>query len=798
MSPPAATWDQAYRQQEDQRRREQEDASRRRQEESRRRDEQKKRDEEMKKKREEEQKRKDEDMKRKKEVEEKRRVEQKATLAIRRVIQKVRLANPETFDELNKELQEVTTAEMANTGSQLAKIKEEAEKSLEQAKKRVEQITEQRKKEQEKKDAEDKKRKEAETRCKELVKALEDLVNAAEAGAAKLKAVAEPLDRESDDLSIADVEAVAKRVEEAGIGAKAATKACTDFIMTNGSEMKDPTPTMVNQPASEMKQSIAKLLQRINDCTKVTESSIQTARGAKDKAVRRASARERTKEMEAIFERYDKDTDDLLSRKEILAYSQGEFKFAVPEETIKNIWKNIVAPGDKGVKMDQFHLLKVSVGVARELERDLKRRKLRQEKEEVLKGKKADLQEKVKKASVSVDQADKEVHKVESKVQPLLAMVSATPVPEMLKISDEAEAMMKVARKVMEMAHDHISTVSEGITEPFKADLLTFLVQEAKTVELKLRRMDTRLDRCKNLARRFREQGLRKRAIELETCRSAASEVIRYNQRRRKQDAEELFKSFGPKDGKVGEKAFMAFFEAADKDIKELTEDGEIVEPKPEEAPVAAEGEEKPAEVKPAEAKPAVALKVELTKDVLTRLFNGLSEPEGKVRVISKEMIMRMVRVCYKVVKETTMTDDLSISDGKPIRALAVNEVVEVISGPVKEGTVEVRRIQAKAMKDGKEGWITMAGNAGTVYLQEGGKYYKVVKETYLTNAMEPSEEVPEGSRKLREGEVLEVFEWPQKHEESGHFRMKAQVRVDGSVGWLTSSKDGVVFAEIL
>lgn len=412
--------DDERRRQEEQRRRQEEDANRRRIEEQRRREEQKRREEDMKRKREEEQRKKEEELKRKKEMEEKRRIEQKATLAIRRVIQKVRLANPETFEELNKELQEVLRSEMANSGTQQDKIKEESDKGLEQARKRVEQINDQRKKEQEKKDSEDKKRKEAEARAKELAKALEDLVGAAEAGSARLKDVSAPLDNDAEEMSIADVEALAKKVEEAGSDAKAATKACTDFIMANGAEMKDPTPTLLGQQPSETKQAISKLLQRINDCTKVTESSIQTARGAKDKAVRRAAARERTKDMEATFEKYDKDTDDVLSRKEVVAYVKNEYKFALSEDTLNNIWKNIVEEGEKGVKLDRFHWLKVTVGVARERERDIKRRKLREQKEEQLKGMKVELQAKVKEASKSVEKADQAVLKVEKQVEPLL------------------------------------------------------------------------------------------------------------------------------------------------------------------------------------------------------------------------------------------------------------------------------------------------------------------------------------------------------------------------------------------
>eukprot|EP00913_Durusdinium_trenchii_P001142 g1050.t1 len=125
--------------------------------------------------------------KQKKDLEEKRRQEQRSTLAIRRVIQKVRLASPETFTEVQKELQEILEVELENTGSQKARIKEESEKGLEQATKRIDSIKEQRQKELDKKEAEERKRFEQQAKTDALLKELSDLVDAAEASIERLK-----------------------------------------------------------------------------------------------------------------------------------------------------------------------------------------------------------------------------------------------------------------------------------------------------------------------------------------------------------------------------------------------------------------------------------------------------------------------------------------------------------------------------------------------------------------------------------------------------------------------------------
>merc|ERR1712217_500236 len=63
---------------------------------------------------------------------------QQAALNIRRVIQKVRLANTVTIDLLTKELETVVAQDMEKTGDQKMTLMLEVEKAKEQAKKNIE------------------------------------------------------------------------------------------------------------------------------------------------------------------------------------------------------------------------------------------------------------------------------------------------------------------------------------------------------------------------------------------------------------------------------------------------------------------------------------------------------------------------------------------------------------------------------------------------------------------------------------------------------------------------------------
>eukprot|EP00933_Yihiella_yeosuensis_P041191 TRINITY_DN35612_c0_g1_i1.p1 TRINITY_DN35612_c0_g1~~TRINITY_DN35612_c0_g1_i1.p1 ORF type:complete len:1094 (-),score=364.73 TRINITY_DN35612_c0_g1_i1:147-3428(-) len=788
----------------DQRRREQEEAAeRKRKADEKRREDQKRRDEERRKKQEADRKAKEEEAKRKKDLEEKRRQEQKSTLAIRRVIQKVRLATPENIDELQKELEDILKSELQSTGTQKARMKEESDKGLEQAKKRIEVLVESRRKEQEKKAAEDKKRAEQEARAKELIKELSELVDVAEKSTESLKAKCAPLEG-NDDKSVADVEKAAAAVEEAGTDAKASTKACTDFILEKGPEMKDPAPATLIPGAilqsSETKQTLAKLLGRINDCSKAADAAIATARGAKDSAVRRATARQKTKELEAIFGKYDKDKDKFLNQKEAAAYAKTELKVSITEELLERIWKCAVPSGEKGVSMNRLYLLKACVGISKELQRDSKRKAARLAKEKLVADLKEKLLVKIKGAEKIAEDAEKDLLKAEDTVGPLAAKARTMPVAEMLKKASEIEKLIKVSNDSLTKVRTKIIAIPEGLDSQYKEDLEEFLTAEVKTLELRVGRNEQRISRVQNICSRFRDQAARKTAADLDRNCYFAAKVARQHGKASGLDAEALFKAVDSKnDGSIDEQEFLKFYAGIDKELK----------PDEMEADIAANAEKAEGEaaaddkVAAPKAKAKVAeLKADLKPDVLKSLFKSLAD-DGAGKKISKETFIRLMQVYYKVAKETTMTADLEVSDGSSVRTLKVDEVVVLLEGPTKEDKMKVWRIKAKAISDDAEGWITVCGNQGTAFLKEGGRLFKVLRETILTDDMAPPEDMAKakeaGARKLKDGEVVEVLEYPKKHEESGCTRMKVKAKLDGATGWLTeTNKEGVVYADVL
>merc|ERR1712232_78425 len=82
------------------------------------------------------------------------------------------------------------------------------------------------------------------------------------------------------------------------------------------------------------------------------------------------------------------------------------------------------------------------------------------------------------------------------------------------------------------------------------------------------------------------------------------------------------------------------------------------------------------------------------------------------------------VRVWMKVVSDTVMTDSISVKEGK---------IVDVKKGPMKDEGVDVERVFVTCMADEQEGWISVKGNQGSVFLAEGGNQFKVKAATILT-----------------------------------------------------------------
>lgn len=169
---------------------------------------------------------------------------------------------------------------------------------------------------------------------------------------------------------------------------------------------------------------------------------------------------------------------------------------------------------------------------------------------------------------------------------------------------------------------------------------------------------------------------------------------------------------------------------------------------------------------------------------------------QGDSAQLSRRRFFKMLERFYKCVKDIAITSEFDIKSSSNVRKLEVGELLEVLEGPKGDETLGVTRVRARALSDGKTGWITGKGNQGTPFLEETSKpFYAVVEPVALQEGF-PSE----GSKELRvlkADEVIEVLEGPRKEVVGNAVRARGKAASDGATGWFTvKSRQGDVVSQ--
>jgi hypothetical protein len=161
--------------------------------------------------------------------------------------------------------------------------------------------------------------------------------------------------------------------------------------------------------------------------------------------------------------------------------------------------------------------------------------------------------------------------------------------------------------------------------------------------------------------------------------------------------------------------------------------------------------------------------------------FVTTTDPHGNVLVEKNSTI-------YTCVSTVAITDVFDISSCKVLRKMNAAEIFTMSEGPVSEDSSGITRVKGKSQKDGIEGWVTITGNAGTVFAKLNEKLYTVKKQVALEQSF-PSDST--AIRTLEEEEALEILDAPKEEKHQPVERMKVRAS-DGAVGWITV-KSGTV-----
>jgi Ca2+-binding EF-hand superfamily protein len=655
-------------------------------------------------------------------------------------MQRFRAASTEKYDELKKELDEVLQKEMATLGSQKDRIVEEIAQAEAAVKKRIDDIAEQKKKQME-----------SRVKAQGLVAELEKLVEKAEASAKGVVEEGEPLQADKE-LKLAAIEACASAVEKAGEEASEEAKAAGDFMLKEGAAMKN-TPNIPGEPPATCSADVAKLAVRLNASKQTLTTAIAKCKTAKATQIKKANAKAKYEKGFASFKKFDMDKDGKLSRREIQAFSKGEYSFSVPLEALDSICNVLIKDTAKGVDKKDFHRLKQMIGIAREAALDTKRKATREAREQELASLKEGIEANSKETAAKVTAASEAVSAGEKAIGPLNAGKAKTSV-EMVALADETDQIIEAAKKALTTAREAITELNTE-TEP---ELKSFLALEVKKLQAMLTPLEQRANKAGGAASVFRGTATKKNTAELEKFRIDALAMIFTHQGKKKLENTGVYQAFdSKKKGKVDESSFVKFFKTCqmkDDDDERLSEEN------------------------------------------AARLFNYLDAEDAGF--ISKESFLNLIRKFMKVVKASVLTDDMSTKSA-PKRRLVEGEVLEALTGPMEVEGEDITRIKVKAMSDDVEGWVTPVGNRGTIFVEDGGNVFKVVKETILTGSFVIGADTKTKDRKLKVGEVVEAREWARKEEASGLMRMKVAVKGDGQVGWVTSvGNTGITFLEVM
>ncbi|CAE8721864.1 unnamed protein product [Polarella glacialis] len=144
----------------------------------------------------------------------------------------------------------------------------------------------------------------------------------------------------------------------------------------------------------------------------------------------------------------------------------------------------------------------------------------------------------------------------------------------------------------------------------------------------------------------------------------------------------------------------------------------------------------------------------------------------------------------YTCVSAVAMTSAFEIKSDI-VKKLSVGDTLTLEEGPAEEPSAGVTRIKGKTSKDGVVGWITVKGNAGTVYAENIAKQYTVLRAMPLQKALGSA--ASPTFRQLEVGEVLQVLEGPKDEVHQPELRAKVRAVSDGTEGWANATEDGAV-----
>jgi len=704
-----------------------------------------------------------EELKNRRDKEDEKRNMHQAAFTVRKVIHRLRVAQPENFDELVQELEKVQMENLEAMGDLAATVGEEAERSLAIAEKRFKEVEE---KKIAKEQAENEKKKKAEEEVERIGNIILEATQEVEEVESKASEAADEHALLSDAGKEADPAAILEmctKTEDAITAAKDVYKTALGSLKQKREEVAKARGI---KEASAITAQLIELQKRLTASQHPIAKMPEAIKAAKEVAQRKTLALKKEQDLKAAFSKHDTDGDGKLNKAEVAAFAEKEYGFTLETAALEKILGKI--PGGKdGVgpeKLQQLRsmismeksLMKSRIAKVEEVERERVRKieeetmlKEREEKKAVVQATLAEVASKTSSATEIVSKARKMSVELASGSEDLSAS-------RIVEVANEIERDASSAKTLFESVGESLSAL-EGQEEKDKV-LKGFITAEVQKKERLIKNLREQLAKVTAQAKEARASCARKQYSEMETYRLTLVPAVLALMKNTGKTGLELFKASAKNKGDMGAEEFVALLTSlTDKALPDAVRPDSIDD--------------------------------SLAEELFTHVAAGSD-------VISEDkFVFSMTAINYRVVKSTAITEEQAITS-KCHRKLEPGDVLEVFEGPVADTATGLERVRCKATQDGLEGWVTLAGNKGSVFLEPVGGYHICIKETSLADGQPVSAKT---IRKISKGEMVQMLDVEQKDASCGVTRMKARMVKDGEVGWVTTmgNKNAVKFFEL-
>eukprot|EP00930_Biecheleria_cincta_P017958 TRINITY_DN1412_c0_g2_i1.p1 TRINITY_DN1412_c0_g2~~TRINITY_DN1412_c0_g2_i1.p1 ORF type:complete len:1136 (-),score=315.33 TRINITY_DN1412_c0_g2_i1:134-3208(-) len=637
---------------------------------------------------------------------------------VRKVLDRIRNATPDNFKELQAELDRAAAQNFQAMGSLRERVNDEMQNTLTQAQKRIAEEIKQR-------EEQERRRKAEIERVEQLVKEAAEDVEAAEAKVSEAQAAAKTAADKSSDPEVAPaavLEAVEVAQKESAL-AKEALERSEKILVAKQGAIGD------GEGARHVKREVDELHNRLRGSQRAMDRSGETLEETHSRGLRRSFNQKKDQEWRECFTRHDADGDGCLSRTEVTEFGKSEFGFALSDEVLGKIMR-VLEP----INFEKFVPLRQKVAIAKSEADARTRREAEEEQKRQAEVRRQEVQQIIDDATSKIEAGEAKLKEAEESLRALAkdSDASSATMEEGIAKAEDAE---KEAQEMLKALSDQLQEVDNSCAD--LPELKRLVRRDVSWLQDQQKRTEAHLEKLAGLVKNTQNALAQKAKEHVQQLRAQALSAVRGAMNAQGKQAEAIFEEINGGNA-LSFDSFVKFLKGLES-LEEL---------------LAAEGEAE-------------------------RLFADVAGSQDSQ--IEKEAFLELIRMYYKCVKGTVLSEDISIK-AKTIRRLVEGEVLEVLEGPSKEDGANVQRVRCLAVQDGATGWATIAGNQGTPFLVQGGNILVCVQAVDIT---EQGPSLPE--EKSSVSETAEKTESAEKPDGEG---TAAEVVDDGDEAEKKPAKD--------